>query len=404
MKTFEFRGYHQGGSSTKGLVEAVDLKEARERLAARGVLVQKIHPATGTQAGRRNWKRGTLFSAEVRAVVYEELSALLKAGLPAASALDLLIDSPELGEHRTVLAGIRDRVRDGASFTKALEDESPRLLPIELAAVDVGEQSGNLDDALHRTAGFLEEQRALRDRIVSALMYPAIVLVVVVLVAVGMFGFMLPMLEKMLSDTSMDIPAITRWTLALGRSGGWVLGFTLGGMVVVATLAARRWNTSASFREAGSRRVLGWRVFGPAYRSLVNLRFARTLGLLLRGGVPLLEALPLAGRTTGNPWVAKRVDEETDRVRHGERLADAMARIAAFEGGLPGWIRAGEASGALPEVLDQAADRYQRQWERSMTRLIGLLEPALILLTGAIVFLLALAVILPVLSMNNALQ
>lgn len=402
MKTFEYRGFNESGRLARGLIEALDLKEAREKLSHRGILAETIQPA-GEARVRTLFRSRATFDVDARALVYRELSALLTAGLPLAQSFQILIDAPELGANRSLLASVRDRIRDGASLADAFGRERSGFSSFEDAVIRVGERSGTLQDVLDRLASYLEEQRALRDRIGTALVYPALVLAFAVGLGILMMGVMVPRVAGMLQESGVALPALTRWVLAFTA--------VLRGLAVPALLAALLavgWlRQRADVRERMMRRFQGMLLWlpglGAAYTALLNLRFCRTLALLLRGGVPLLEGLPMAGRATGHREVAREVEREADAVRQGRSLADALRGIPVFQGSLPSWVEAGEASGALPAMLDAASARYQQQWDRLLARFLALLEPLLILLLGGFVLVVALAILLPILSLNKVL-
>jgi general secretion pathway protein F len=398
MKTFEYRGYDASGRRTKGLVEADGLKDARERLAARGVLPERLAPASaGGGGGASRWGR-----PDERAATYRELASLIHAGLPVTQGLDLLIDSPELAAIRPVLAGVRDRVREGVSPADAFE-ASGALTPFETAVLQAGQRAGALDDSMKRLAGFLEEQGRIRTRVRSALIYPAFVGVIALAIGIGMLGFMLPAFARIFEESRIPLPALTRFVLAAGRVAGTI------GLPVLALGAAavwtgrRRLRASAAARARVERALARLPVVRRAWTALAGMRFARTLALLLRGGVPLLDSMRMAGRATGSAWVEIEVDREAETVRHGGRLADAIRRVEPLQSTLPAWVQAGEAGGDLSGMLDMAAARCEEVWDRTLTRAMALLEPALILVLGALVFLLALAILLPILGLNQGL-
>jgi general secretion pathway protein F len=207
-----------------------------------------------------------------------------------------------------------------------------------------------------------------------------------------------------LEEGALELPALTVAMLAASRFVGRALipAALLSGLAGI--LAARRVRGNPMVEAWWDRVRLGLPLVGPAYAALVNLRFSRTLALLLRAGVPLTEGMDMAGRATGSVWTRTSVAEQADFVRQGRSLADAMRAIAPFRGSLPGWIEAGEASGDLAGMLESAAVRYQQQWDRTVSRFLALLEPALVLVVGVFVLLVALSILLPLLSMNQMLH
>lgn len=402
MKTFAYQGFNHAGRPGAGLVEALDAKDAREKLFTRGILVETLHPAAQERAGRFR-RSDSSFDVPARAMIYRELAALLKAGLPLTQALEVILAAPESGRHQARLADIRDRLREGSSFAEAL-GSNRAVSPFEKAVIQVGERTGTLDEVLDRMARFLEEQGRVRERIQTALLYPVIVLIMAVVIAVVTMGIMLPRMAKLLEEARMELPAITRVTLVLGHWGVPVLLAAVLGAGVAGIVLARRLRTAPEARRQWNRRFFLWPLLGRAYGALVNLRFARTLALLLDGGVPLVEAVPLAGKATGSSWTGLLAEEQAEAMRHGRNLADALRQIPPLAGSLPVWIQAGEAGGKLSVLLEHAADRYQQQWDRLIARSLGLLEPLLIVLVGGFVLLVALATLLPIMSLNQTLQ
>jgi general secretion pathway protein F len=282
---------------------------------------------------------------------------------------------------------------------------APYIKPYEKAIMEVGEKSGNLEAMLERLALFLEEQEHLREKIISALIYPAIILGFAVVVAVVLLGFVVPAAASVISEQSdkIQLPLLTRIMMLLGR----VLLFGLPVALLVGLFGR-----SYLKQRLASDPVLRYRVdqwffqsplVGRGYTIVANLRCARTLSILLQGGVGLVDALALAGRSTGSVWVAHLMEAEADSIRHGSSLADAIRRVPPLSRSLPAWIQAGEASGALERLLDTAGNAYQHQWNRYVSRTLSWLEPILILAIGLFVLLVTLSVLLPIISLNQML-
>lgn len=336
-----------------------------------------------------------------RAQAYRELGALLRAGVSMVPALDIVIQSQPDAAAVQACARLRDRLREGGQFGDALVAVQPGLPGFETAVLHAGERSGSLGAVLDRLADHLEEQLRTRERLISALVYPAFVVGLALLVAAAMFGFILPNLQKLFAESQIALPWLTRALLATGR-GLFLWGAPLGVASVLALfLGARQWRASAGFRLAWHRRVLGWPLVGRTRVGLVNVRFCETLALLLRGGVPVVDALELSGAATGNAWVEQGVRQAAEEVRHGRPLSAALHQAPALAGVLTGWLAAGEAAGDVAGMLDQAAHRLRAQWQQQLTRLLSVIEPALIVTVGVFVLVVALAVLLPILSLNR---
>ncbi len=400
MSTFRYRGFDATGRSRHGFLEALDLKDVREKLVGRGILPESEEVVAGPGAGGvRNERRA--FRGVARAALYRELGALVKAGIPLSSALDVLLETPEQERYASRIALLRDRIREGQSLARALAEASPQVSTFERAAVEAGERSGRLDATLEQLADYLDGQSRLRESLASALIYPALVVVLALVVAVGLLGFVLPMLGGLFQESGVPLPLLTRSLLALSRALPVWLPVVLVVLPGGIWLLRRHWRTGPAFQLRWLRRLDRWPLYRQGSRTLVSLRFARTLVLLMRGGVNAVEALDLAGQATGNAWVAGLVQQQAEAVRHGTSLSQAIRAVGPLES-LSGWIKAGEVSGDLIGLLDKAADRLQQRWQTYLARTMGLLEPALILLVGVFVLLVALAILLPVLSLNQA--
>lgn len=392
MKAYEYKGLDSAGRQRKGLVDAISLKDAREKLMAAGIFADKI-----AQTGR-----SLQFPAVRRAAVYRELSALLGSGMPLVKALDMLIQSAELGDSRTLLAGVRDKVKDGARLADAMAAASPAVSSFEKSTMEAAERSATVDVMLERLAGFIEDQEDLKARIQHALIYPVIVVVVGICVAAVMVGLLIPKIRDMLLGSHMNLPWITRAVIFAGSMVSKLGLPVLLGAVALVWFMKNRYRTHEPTRLRWDLKFFRLPVMGEGYRLLVNLRFCRTLQVLINGGVSIVEGLSMAGRATGSPLVASLADSEAEKVRHGSSLSDAVRRIGPLSDSLPGWIQTGEASGSLEKLLAGAGDRYQIQWNRYIASRLALLEPALILTVALFVLIVVVAVLLPLISMTQS--
>jgi len=394
MKTYEYKGFGHDGRVCKGMVEALSVKNAREKLSAEGVLVERVSPT-----GRR-----VRFPSEIRATVYRELAALLRAGLPLVRALDTLIQSPEISVSHSLLAGIRDRVREGMSLADALSAASNSVTSFERAIIESSERSATVESMLERLASFLDEQEKLRGRVQSALIYPSIVLTVGICVAVLMLGLLVPRARDMLIGSKAALPGLTVFMIGFGRFVIRWGAIFLAALIMTVFCFHRRIGRDPDFRVRWDRWLFSIPVFGRGYTILVNLRFSRTLSILLQGAVSVIDAFVLAGRATGSAWVLHLAEREARSVRHGSSLSESIRRIPPLARSLPGWIRIGETSGDLERLLESAEQRYQYHWDTFIAKCLSFLEPLLILLIGGFVLLVTLSVLLPVLSLTKGLS
>lgn len=377
------------------MIEALHPKDAREKLAARGVLAEELTSVSARSALRRRQ-----FNADTRSSLYRELGALLRAGVPAVAALDLLLEAhPEPGIS-TVLAGVRDRLREGEAFAQAMAEAGKGISTFEIALLQTGTRTGQLGAMLDQMADYLEDQNRLREGVLSALLYPLLVVVLALLIGIIMVTAILPRLSGLFAESGVPLPAATKVLIWFGGDGR---SSVLIALLLVCALGAYlfRKATRPDHRVRWERRVQRIPLLRRGYRLVVSIRFTRTLVMLLRGGVPLVEGLPLAGDASGSLWLAQELVRGNEAVRQGRSVADVLSECPWIGTGLPAWYRAGEASGDLNGLLEQAAHRFQQQWETLLQRFIRLVEPALILIVGLFVLLVALAILQPILSLNQ---
>jgi len=391
MKTYEYRGFDKSGHSVRGLIEAISVKNVREKLAADGILAENV--SLSGSVSRMN--------AGQRAVIYRQLSALLGAGVPLEKALDLLIKSPDMQRAQIILAGVRDMVREGGTLASSFTSLCDSVTSFEGAIIEASERSATVEIMLGRLADFIEEQEKLKSGVLSALLYPSIVISLALIVAIAVLGFLVPWYRDMLTEFNLPMPLSIRNMAAVGTVVSYsIVPVALSVSVAVWKLKSRL-RSDASFRARWDRKLFGWPVIGRGYRMLVNLRFARTMAILLNGGVSLIESLLLSGRASGSAWIAELAEEESESVKHGLSLSEAVANIPPLSDSIAGWIQTGEASGDLATLMDKAGLQYQEEWSRYTSRTLTVLEPMLILFVALFVLLLILPVLMSVINLSG---
>jgi general secretion pathway protein F len=307
-----------------------------------------------------------------------------------------------MGEARSLMAGVRDSVREGTSLAQALSDASSSVTAFERAIIEAAERTATVEMMLERLASFIEEQERLRERVQGALIYPSIVVTVGVCVAIVMLGLLVPRARDILAGGNTPLPVLTSIMLGVGRF------LAIAGLPLIAAAAGviywfrGRLRNDVDYRRLWDARLFGFPIIGKGYVILSNLRFSRTLAVLIHGGVSLIDGLVLAGRATGSPWIARLIEAQAETVRHGGTLSDAVRNVPPLSATLPAWIQTGEASGEIERLLTSASQRYQDQWDRYISRCLSFVEPILILLIGGFVLLVTISVLLPVLSMTKA--
>jgi general secretion pathway protein F len=399
MPAFEYRALDAAGRSHKGVTTGDSPRQVRAELRQRGLHPIRVDTLAET-AGRRAHPAKRRIAVAALAALTRQLATLLRAGIPLEQALRTMqrqVDAPPV---REVLAGVHARVTEGIALQRALADYPAAFSDVYRAMVEAGEAGGCLEDVLEHLAEHIERQHALRQKVATALIYPAVMVVVAVAVVLVLLTYVVPEIVRVFEHTGQTLPVLTRALIAVShlfRDFGLVL--LLGGAGGIALL---RW----LWRQPRSRAVWDEQVLRlPLARRCIGLidgaRLARTLAILTQSGIPLLDALAIAGRTLGNGTLRGAVRRGADAVREGGRLHTALAATGHFSPLLLQLLAAGEDSGELERMLEHLAAQQERELSAWITAFAALLEPLIILLMGGVVLLIVLAVLLPIFEMNQ---
>ncbi|WP_316348983.1 type II secretion system inner membrane protein GspF [Desulfuromonas acetoxidans] len=403
MALFDYSGFNQQGKTAKGSLEAGSKRAALEQLRDQGIYVSTLEEQPKT-AARRRWSlpRRSRLPINDLATTTRLLATLLQAGVPLDEALQSVVEQVENPAQARLYTQVREEVRQGSSLFQALAEQGRSFPDLYQRMVEVGENSGTLDQVLLRLADFLEEQARLRSRTVSALAYPVLMAIVGVGVLLFLLSFVVPKITRMLTDLGQALPLPTRLLITtsdLISAYGWLVALLIGGGIV-ALLRYRR-------TEAGRFKLDGWTLklplIGRIQREIATARFSRTLGTLLHSGVPLLKALEISCGLLSNKVLRTAVETTSLEVREGASLAEPLKRSGVFPPLLAQMTAVGERSGTLEEMLIKVADSQDRQVEITLAGLLSLLEPLMILAMGGIIGFIVLAVLLPIFQASQGL-
>lgn len=410
MTAYRYAAADELGKDQVGVLEADSARQARQLLRGQGLIPLQVEPVEGDAARAGGTRRGRRLSQTELAVLTRQFASLMAASLPIADALTVLVEQSEQQSLREMMASIRTEVRGGMSLSNALA-RHPRQFPeIYRALIAAGEESGKLGAVLGSLADYIEDRARLQSKISLAFVYPIILTAVSLLVVTFLLTYVIPQIVEVFVQTKQALPLLTRLMIALSgflRADGIFLVIAL----VAVAYGLRRALQVDSVRLAWHRRVLRLPIVGALSRSINTARFASTLSILVGSGVPMLRALQAAGETVTNLALRQRVLDALQRVREGASLARAL-RAEDGERAVPGRLRlfppvllhmigSGEATGKLPEMLARAADMHSREAERRALLLTSLLEPMLILTMGAVVMTIVLAVLMPIIEINQ---
>lgn len=404
MPAYAFEALDAEGATQKGVIEADTAKAARGLLRGRALVPLDVRPvaagaAAGTAPTRELFTR-PVFSATSLAIWTRQLAGLVGSGLTLERALTAMADEAENERQHHLVAALRAEVNAGSSFGKALARFPREFSEIYVAVVSAGEQSGYLGRVLERLADDLEERQALNAKLLAATLYPAIVTVAAIVIVLLLMTYVVPQVANVFAGTKRALPLLTTIMLALSAFvRSW--GLALVGLLVLAFIGLRLALRDEGFRQRYDAGWLRLPVLGRLARGYNAARFAGTLAMLAGAGVPILKALQAAAETLGNRAMRADAMDALVLVREGAPLASALAQKKRFPGLLAMFARMGEQTGQLPAMLQRAATQLSAEVQRRALQLATLLEPLLIVGMGLVVMLIVLAVLLPIIQLNQ---
>lgn len=406
MPAFNFRAVDPTGKPHRGVVEAANAPGARKALRDRNLIPVSVHLSSekAPGAGRGEVDLTRLFAprvgARALAAMTRQLSTMIGSGIRIEEALRILAAQNAKRPEGPVLVNVRGAIMEGRSFAAAL-GEHPRVFPdFYRASVAAGEQSGRLDDVLAHLTDFVEGRERSRRKVQLALIYPALLAVVSMLIIGLMLTYVVPDITKVFVSRGAELPLLTRGLIGLSdfvQRFGWVMAI----LTAAGALALRQWLQSEA-NVLTVARVIAQRQPMARFSIQMNAaRFAGSLATLVRSGVPLVDAINAAAAVTPNAWIRTRAQMTAARVREGSSLQRAMTEADCFPPMLIAVVASGENSGQLGEALARAATDLDSDTEALTAALVSLVEPGILLLMGGIVLLLVLAILMPIVNLNS---
>jgi general secretion pathway protein F len=404
MGAFEYVAMDQSGKQSKGLLEGDTPRHVRQLLRDR-----KLLPVSVTEVAQREARRQRSFSLRrgmssgELALITRQLASLSQSGLPLEEALLAVSQQNDQPRTKSMLLGVRAKVMEGHTLADGFS-EFPQAFPeLYRATVAAGEQSGHLDVVLERLADYTEARQELRQRITNAMVYP----IALVVMAVGIISFMLatvvPKIVGVFENTAAELPALTSGLIATSDflRDYWLLVIIgLGALSYAAWWVLQKDGPRRRFHSA----LLRMPIVGRLTRGVNTARFTRTLSILAGSGVPILESLNISSEVIENLPMRDAVMEATLRVREGGSIAKSLAASKLFPPMMIHLISSGEAGGRLEEMLSRAAAGQEREVDGLIAALLGILQPLLIVIMGAIVLTIVLAILLPIFEINNLIR
>lgn len=400
MPAFDYSAVDVSGRTVAGVLTAPDEAAAKTALARRRLMPLSLSRASGAAATtEKTPRRSRKLSSRTLALTTRQLATLITVA-PVDEALRTLMLQAERPDVRAVLSGVHAGVVEGQRLSEAMARQGAAFPSLYRATVAAGEASGALGPILERLAEGLERDQQVRGKVITALVYPAVLALVALGVVTALMVFVVPKVVDQFDSMNQTLPLLTRAVIGVSdlmRTWGWLIALLLVGGVGGFGVGMR----SPSFRLAVDRRLLRLPVVGRLTRDLHGARMARTLSTMIAAGLPVLEGLTITARTVSNRALRASTEMMAEAVREGGGLSAAMRRADVFPPILVHMTASGEASGRLEPMMERAADYLEREFSAFTAVMLSFLEPAIIVVMGGVVALIVLSILLPILQINT---
>ncbi len=405
MPAYAYVALDARGRAKKGILEGDTPRQVRQLLRDQGLVPTEVDEVSGrvregqkAPSGKRHYR--ARLSATELALVTRQIATLAASGLPLEEALGAVARQAEKARAGRLLMAVRARVLEGHSLADAL-GEFPRVFPeLYRATVRAGEQSGHLDIVLERLADYTENRQVLRQRVTVALFYPLLLTIASLAIVAGLLTYVVPKVVQVFEGIGQELPPLTQGLIAVSeflQANGLILLVILVLTVIGVSIGMRR----PGFQRAAHRIILRMPLAGRLTRGLNASRYARTFSILTASGVQVLEGLRISAQVIANRPMREAVEQAAVRVREGASINRALGESGLFPPMTVQLIASGEASGQLENMLERAAQHQERETETIISGLLGLFEPLLILVMGAVVLVIVLAILLPIFDLNQ---
>ena len=402
MAAFQYLVLDARGKQQKGVMEADSARQLRQLLRDQGLMPMEVSPATEKSLGISSFDFSFTrrLSALDRVLFTRQLSTLIASSLPIEEALGAVAQQTEKQHVTALIMGIRSRVLEGYSLAASLREYPQSFSELYCSSVAAGEQSGFLDRVLENLANYLERQFESTRNVEMALLYPVVLLVLAFFIVGALMIYVVPDMITVIEDTGQTLPWFTVLLIAITdilRDYWWLLLFLLIGSIFGIRTALRQ----PSIRISWDRQKFSMPLVGKIVRSSSAARYANTLSILTGAGVPLVEAMNIASEVVGNTWLRRALENSTQTVSEGMSLKVSLEQVGQFPPMLLHMVGSGEQSGELDTMLARVANYQQAEVERFVSTLVKMFEPMMLLIMGAVVLFIVMAVLLPILSMNT---
>ncbi|WP_312460267.1 type II secretion system F family protein [Proteiniclasticum sp.] len=400
MALYRYKAVQSDGKEVNEVMTAATITEVQEKIRDKGLYLIQIREDVEKKSAAEELSFGGKVTAKQISIFCKQFATLLKAGVPVASGLDILYRQTENKKFKSALEDVYTEVQKGSQVSTAIRNH-PKVFPsLMVNMVESGEMSGNLDNIMERLAIHYEKDAKINSRIKGAMIYPIALSVISVVVVIFLITVILPTFTGMFTSSGTELPLPTRILLGISDfiKGYWYIVIGAVGLLI---FVINRYLSSSVGRYQFDALKFKLPVVKGSMDKIVTARFTRTLGSLLRSGIPLIDALELAGSVTGNVVIEEKVNYIASEVEKGETLGVALKRTPTFGPMVVSMIQIGEESGSLDQMLDKSADFYEQELEDAIDRLLKLMEPLLIVVMAVVIGFIVISMALPMFDMVN---
>ncbi len=406
MGAFEYKALDPAGKEVKGVFEGDTARQVRQTIREKGWVPLSVDEVREREEKKR--KQFALFggvsvSATDLSLITRQISTLVGSGLPIEESLKAVSEQTDKPRLKSMIMGVRSRVLEGHTLAVALADYPHVFSELYRSTVEAGEHSGHINVVLSRLADYTENRQALQQKMIMSLLYPVLISIVAVAVVVLLLAYVVPQIVEMFEHIGQELPALTLGLIATSdfvTSYGIYVAF----LGLVAFLGFRFMLRQDIFKRQYHRVLLNLPLLGKLVRGLNTSRFARTFSILAASGVPVLDAMRISAQVLQNLPMRDSVLEAANRVREGAGISASLATDGYFPPMMIHLIASGESSGNLEEMLERSADTQEREMETLLSALMGLFEPLMIIAMGGTVLVIVMAIMMPILDMNQLVQ
>lgn len=392
--TFQWHGLSSDGVKRNGEIDATSLKVARRSVQNDGIRIKKIKK-----------RAEPLFGSSIKVkdivIISRQLATMIDGGIPVSQCLSVVGQSSDNPAVKSLLTKMRLRIEEGSNLTSTLRQHPEHFNSLYVGLVNVGEESGTLGLMLGKVAAYMEKAESIRGKIKSALMYPVIVMIFGLLIVTGLLLYVIPQFQKLFEENGAELPALTAAVVTASEvlQNHWLIVFASAGFTVF--LIKMSYKRSAGFRYKMDKLILNLPVFGDLIRKGVIVKVTRTVAIMFRSGIPMVEILGVIAPVSGNAVFTRALSEVQNKIATGQPLEPALKESKEFPSMVLQMVRTGEETGEMDAMLDKAADFYEDEVDNTIAGISTLIEPLMIVILGGIIGVVIIAMYLPIFSLGE---